>query len=150
MNILFLSISKIKKISERGIYTDLIREFRNRGNNVYVVSPRERRYKKRTEFSNEEGINILRIKTGNITKINLIEKGISTLLIEKQFLYGIKKYFNNIVFDLIIYSTPPVTFEKIVQYVKERDNARSYLILKDIFPQNAVDLGLLKKADSFS
>jgi glycosyltransferase involved in cell wall biosynthesis len=145
MNILFLSISKIKKISERGIYTDLIREFRNRGNNVYVVSPRERRYKKRTEFSNEEGINILRIKTGNITKINLIEKGISTLLIEKQFLYGIKKYFNNIVFDLIIYSTPPVTFEKIVQYVKERDNARSYLILKDIFPQNAVDLGLLKK-----
>ena len=42
---------------------------------MYVVSPRERRYKKRTEFSNEEGINILRIKTGNITKINLIEKG---------------------------------------------------------------------------
>ena len=145
MNILFLSISRLEKISGRGIYTDLIREFKNRGNNVYVVSPEERWYGKRTEFSKENGINILRIRTGNITKTNLIEKGISTLLIEKQFLNGIKRYFNNVKFDLIIYSTPPVTFEKVVGYVKERDNAKSYLILKDIFPQNAVDLGLLKK-----
>lgn len=48
-------------------------------------------------------------------------------------------------FDLIIYSTPPITFQRAVEYVKERDNAQTYLLLKDIFPQNAVDIGILSK-----
>ena len=33
---------------------------------------------------------------------------------------------------------------KAIEYVKKRDNAKTYLLLKDIFPQNAVDLGMLK------
>ena len=31
-----------------------------------------------------------------------------------------------------------------MRYVKKRDGAKSYLMLKDIFPQNAVDLGMLQ------
>jgi glycosyltransferase involved in cell wall biosynthesis len=33
----------------------------------------------------------------------------------------------------------------VVKYIKKRDNAKTYLLLKDIFPQNAVDLGILTK-----
>ena len=44
-----------------------------------------------------------------------------------------------------MYSTPPITFQKAVKYVKKRDHAKTYLLLKDIFPQNAVDLDLLSK-----
>ena len=36
-------------------------------------------------------------------------------------------------------------FRSVIDYVKKRDNAFSYLLLKDIFPQNAVDMGMLKK-----
>ena len=32
-----------------------------------------------------------------------------------------------------------------MEYVKKRDGAKTYLLLKDIFPQNAVDLGILSK-----
>ena len=32
----------------------------------------------------------------------------------------------------------------LVEYFKKRDNAKTYLMLKDIFPQNAVDLGMMK------
>ena len=46
-------------------------------------------------------------------------------------------------FDLVLYSTPPITLVSAVEYVKKRDGARSYLLLKDIFPQNAVDIGLM-------
>src|SRR5690606_28874945 len=37
----------------------------------------------------------------------------------------------------------PITFCGVVKYLKKRDNLMSYLLLKDIFPQNAIDLNLL-------
>jgi len=67
------------------------------------------------------------------------------LLLEGQFLSAIKRYFADITFDLVIYSTPPITFTKVINYIKARDSAKSYLLLKDIFPQNAVDLKMIKK-----
>ncbi|AIY06294.1 hypothetical protein Plano_2329 [Planococcus sp. PAMC 21323] len=145
MNILFLSIGKLNNIEDRGLYTDLLREFRDNGHQMYIVSPREKRVNKPTEFISENGVNFLKVKIGNITKVNNLEKGISTLCIESLFLKAIKKYFKNIKFDLIIYSTPPITFEKVIGYIKKRDNAKSYLLLKDIFPQNAVDLNMFSK-----
>ena len=45
---------------------------------------------------------------------------------------------------MILYSTPPITFCGVVEYFQKRDNAKTYLMLKDIFPQNAVDLGMMK------
>ena len=42
-------------------------------------------------------------------------------------------------FDLILYSTPPINILKVVRYLKNRSNAITYLLLKDIYPQAAVD-----------
>lgn len=143
MNILFLSLLDFNSFSERNIYCDLLREFIKNGHNVYCVSPTERKNKISTHF--EENGRLLKLKIGNIQKTNIIEKGFSTLLIEPQFIYAIKKYFSDVKFDLVLYSTPPITFCKAVEFVKKRDGAGSYLMLKDIFPQNAVDLGIISK-----
>lgn len=145
MNILFLSIGSLNNIENKGIYTDLMRQFRDNGHQVYIVSPRERRLKKPTEYRKENGVHLLKVKIGNIRQNNLIEKGIATLMIEGQFLRAIKKHFEDITFDLVIYSTPPITFEKVIRYIKKRDKAKSYLLLKDIFPQNAIDLNMFSK-----
>lgn len=145
MNILFLTIYRITSISERNIYTDLIRKFRDEGHRVFVVTPAERRYREDTGLIYDEGVGILRIKTLNFQKINIIEKGIATLLFEQQYKSGIIKYLNDTTFDLIVYSTPPITFTGVIKWIKKRDHATSYLLLKDIFPQNAVDLGMMKK-----
>lgn len=143
MNVLFLSLMGYSSIKNRDIYTDLLREFINQGHKVYIVSPAERRQGIETGLIEEENSTILRVKTGNIQKTNLIEKGISTVMLEPQFVAAIKSFFGDIKFDLILYSTPPITIAKAVEYVKKRDNATTYLMLKDIFPQNAVDLGML-------
>jgi len=142
MNVLFLSIGRLKNIEDKGLYTDLLRQFRKQGHNIFVVSPRERRLNKPTEYVIEDNVHFLRVRIGNITKVSVIEKGISTVLIEKSFLKSIKKFYKDVKFDLVIYSTPPITFEKVISYVKKRDNAKSYLLLKDIFPQNAIDLNM--------
>ncbi|MBQ8308197.1 MAG: glycosyltransferase family 4 protein [Clostridia bacterium] len=146
MNIVFLTIGRMNNIEDHTIYSDLLREFRNNGHNIYVVSANEKRSGGKTEIIDENGVHILRVKIGNITKCGLIEKGISTLKIEGQFIRAIKKYFKDVKFDLVMYSTPPITFAKVVKFIKKRDNAKSYLLLKDIFPQNAIDIGMLTKS----
>lgn len=145
MKVLFLTLVKIKTLDERGIYTDLLRKFRAEGHSVFIVSPTERRDKKKTHLITESGATILNVRTFNLQKTNLIEKGVGTLAIEYQYLNAIKKYFANEKFDLVLYSTPPITFSKVIHFVKKRDNAYSYLLLKDIFPQNAVDMKMLKE-----
>jgi len=65
------------------------------------------------------------------------------IISKKHFKKAVQKYFCNIKFDLVIYPTPPITFAPVVKYIKRRDKCKSYLILRDIFPQNVRDLGLL-------
>ena len=145
MNILFLSLSRFDDINVRGIYSDLMREFIKRGNDVYIASPIERRFGKSTFLIEYDHCQILKIKTLNIQKTNVIEKGIGTLLLAYQFNRAIKKYWGNIRFDLVLYATPPITINGVIESVKKRCGCRSYLMLKDIFPQNAVDLGMIKE-----
>lgn len=142
MNILFLTLGNVTDLSANEIYPDLLRELHKNHHNVYVACGREKRHDLPTELSEECGIHVLRIRIGNITKTNLIEKGISTLTVEHCFRRAIDRYLKDVRFDLVMYSTPPITFSSLIRYLKSRDGAKTYLMLKDIFPQNAVDLGM--------
>jgi glycosyltransferase involved in cell wall biosynthesis len=120
-----------------------MREFTAHGHDVYIASACERRAGKDTHLIQQGGVHLLRVKIGNIQKTGIIEKGISTITLERNFFSAIKKFFKTVKFDLIIYSTPPITFYRVVNYIKKRDNCVAYLLLKDIFPQNAVDIGMM-------
>mgnify|MGYP000596180575 CR=1 FL=1 len=146
MNVLFLTLLDFNSIDERNIYTDLLREFVKQKHNLFVISPVERRKKQGTKLLKTDKVEILKLRIGNTQKTNIIEKGISTISIENQFIYGIKTFFSDVKFDIIIYSTPPITFCNAIKFVKKRDNAKTYLLLKDIFPQNAVDIGIISKS----
>lgn len=144
MNIIFLSIGGLSDLGDNAVYPDLLRYFRDKGHSIHIVCQREKRSKLPTEMLMEHGMKVLRVKTGNITKTNIIEKGVATLMIGMQFKNAINRYFGNIKFDLVLYSTPPITVASTISFLKKRDNAFCYLMLKDIFPQNALDIGLLK------
>lgn len=146
MNIIFISIGGLNNLNDNAVYPDLLRKFRDNGHNVYIVCQREKRFGLPTEMNIEYGMKVLRIKTGNITKVGFIEKGISTLIIGHQFKKEINKYFGCVKFDIILYSTPPITVSSTVKYLKRKSNSFSYLMLKDIFPQNAIDLGILSES----
>lgn len=148
MNILFLTMSSgFANIEGRGIYTDLMRKFRNEGHEVYIIHPNERRNGRPTEVKTEGRIHCLGVRTLNVTKTNVVEKGIGQLMLESQFKRALKKFFGNVKFDIILYSTPPITFNKVIKYAKKASGGRAmtYLLLKDIFPQNAVDMNMLSK-----
>ena len=143
---MFITLFDIRDINNNGIYEDLLREFYKNDHSVYIVSPTERRNKEKTHIIEKNNCKILKVRTGNIQKTNFIEKGIATVALETRFISAVKKYYSDIKFDLILYSTPPVTLVRPVEFIKRRDGAKTYLLLKDIFPQNAVDIGILSKS----
>lgn len=133
-------------ISDEGIYPSLLRKFREEGWDIYIVAPRERSLEMKTELVESNGASILGVKTLNLQKTNVIEKGLGQVSIELLYKRAIKKYLNAIHFDLILYSTPPITFPNVISYLKKNNpKAKTYLLLKDIFPQNAVDIGMMSK-----
>ena len=141
MNILFLSLMPYRSIQERDIYTDQLRIFLRNGHRVVILSPTEQK----EQVIKEENCTIYCVPTGKIEKAGFLQKGINTVLIEPRMKAAIKKHLSHLRFDLVLYPTPPITFVGAVEYVKKRDGAKTYLMLKDIFPQNALDIGIMSR-----
>ena len=145
MKILFLSISPIAHVDGHSISMDLLRELHKKGHDIYIVAGLPKQDDRDTFLTEEAGCKILRVRIGGNKKANLITKGITTVMLPKRYVRAVKKYYSDVKFDLVLYPTPPITHCDTVKFIKKRDGARSYLLLKDIFPQNAVDIGMMKK-----
>lgn len=144
LNILFISLVIFKDLEKRGIYPDLINSFIRKGHHVTILSPIERRDKFNQDVINGDGYTILRYKTLNNTKTNFFEKLLSTLTTDWLMSRAIKRYVKTNI-DFCICATPPVSLVKTVKHVKSKLKAPCYLLLKDIFPDNIVGLGLISK-----
>ena len=150
MNIIFLTMSPIRSVDEGGIFSDLMSKFFDEGHSVTIVSPLERKNGKPTNIVDKGRLKYLNVHTLNLIKANVVEKGIGQILVEGQYKRAIRKYIGKEKYDLILYSTPPITLLGVVKYLKIKNpKAVSYLLLKDIFPQNAVDIGMFGKNSLF-
>ena len=140
MKILFICLGTLYDLGGSSVHIDVIRRLAD-DHEVWLVCKNEH---KQTELTVEYGINVLRVHTLEQKRVGLVKKGIGTILVGPQFKRAVKKHLSNIQFDLILYTTPPVTFTNVIRYAKNNNhNAVTYLMLKDIFPQNAVDIGIL-------
>lgn len=146
MNVIFLTLGRLTSLKENSIYHDLMREFVRRGDDVYIVTPAERRSKGVTELYKSDGAHFLKVRTLNVQKTSMIERGLGMVMLEWQYNRAIKKYLGDIKFDIVLYTTPPITLANVVKALKKRNpDTFTYLLLKDIFPQNAVDMGVFSK-----
>lgn len=144
MKVLFISISFPKENEGNNIYTDLAEELSKKHNLTVLVAEQSNNIQK-TLFTKERGFEVLRVKTGNMFNVNLIEKAISYITMQSKLKKAIKKYLNKREYDMILFMAPPVTIGSVVKYAMKKYNAFSYLMQKDIFPQNSLDLEILSK-----
>ena len=141
MKILYLTLSKID-LQKQGIYADLINALTEAGHTVTLVQACEPKETTETRICEERHVRILKVPVGSLFGVNFIKKGINTVLIAPKCKAAIRRYLGSEPFDLVLYATPPITFAGVVRFAKKRYGCRSFLMLKDIFPQNAVDIGL--------
>ena len=144
MKVLYIATSFPEPNKGATIYTDLAEALFESGHEVTVAVSEQSKNKQSTEIQKERGFEVLRIVTGNYYDVGLIEKGITTLKIPILIRKGITKYLDDREFDMILFEAPPVTNAGLVAWAKKKFNCPAYLMLKDIFPQNAADLGILK------
>ena len=143
MKLIFLALAYPKIPNSSNLYTDLMEEFRNQGHEIFVVAPANN--ENEAGLIQEEGIHVIRVKTLPLLNVNPIQKGIANVLLPFQYKKAIKKYFKSETLDLIIMPTPPISLVDVSSWLKKKYKSKLYLILRDIFPQNAVDLGMMKK-----
>lgn len=145
MRVLYIATSFPEPNKGATIYTDLAEALYEAGHEITVAVSEQARNLSQTQMKKERGFDVLRVVTGNYYDVGLIEKGITTLRIPTLMKKGISKYLSNRKFDFILYEAPPVTNASLVSWAKIKFQCPSYLMLKDIFPQNAADIGIMKK-----
>ncbi len=150
MNILLITDSYPPEIrSASHLMQELAEGLRDRGFNVYVATTypeynltEEERNREYPEFSDEEGIKVLRVKTLPHHKVNFVIRGISQVSMPYIFFNKIRKYLDKT--DVIVVYSPPLPLANLGAKLKKFFNAKLILNVQDIFPQNAIDLGILR------
>ena len=141
MKVLLLTIANKKS---QKMNRDIALEFMKNGHEVFIVCPADDINKPSNSFKKIEDLNYLFVKTGySAGKVNIIKKIYNMMTIDFYYKKAIKKAkLSNV--NLILYSTPPITLVNTISWAKKNFHAKTYLMLKDIFPQNAVDMGMMK------
>jgi glycosyltransferase involved in cell wall biosynthesis len=91
-----------------------------------------------------ENLEVIFFQNGPIKNINRFKRAINESLLPFNIL-RIKKIILDFNIDGIIYYSPSIFFGYAVKKLKKLLGVKSYLILRDIFPDWAVDHGLIKK-----
>ncbi len=149
MHILLVSVSYPPEVrSASDLMYELATELKSRGHKVTVLT----RYpesnleqQSRTAgfdlFANENGVSVFRVKTLSRKKFGYFGRGLSELIMPFLFLKVAFRQIKQI--DRVIVYSPPLTLGLVGTFLK-RKNVRFLLNIQDLFPQNAVDLGILK------
>lgn len=141
MNVLLLSVYEIGNSDSGYIYADLVREFALHGHNVVAVCPTS---SENESFVDKNGVKIIKIKNGQIQKTGKIKKVVNLLTLESRTIKTVKRNTRTIKFDLVVYMSSNLSYVKTAAYFKKRDGAKNYMLQKDIFPQNAVDMEMMR------
>ncbi len=151
MNILLITSSYPPEIrSSSHLMQELAEELRDRTYDVTVVTsyPNHNLSPDSTDIffenlTNENGIKVLRVKTLPLHMVNYFIRGFSHLILPYIFLHNIKKYIKHKI-DIVIVYSPPLPLSIVGSRLKKTLKAKFILNVQDIFPQNAIDIGMLK------
>jgi len=141
MRILFFTLVQMTSINDRGIYADMVKEFIKKGHHIDYFFPLSKPFKKNGENYSLNSIIInQKIQKTN----NFILKYLSYKKIEKYLSKTILNLKDH--YDLLIIATPSIFQSNIVKAFKYKfQKSKVLLLLKDIFPDNALDLNIIKK-----
>lgn len=127
---------------------ELAQELQRRGHEITVITTwpeynldQATARKAFNELEIEEGIRVIRVKTLPHHNVNYIVRGLSQLLMPLQFL--IKLWRNKIKPQASIVYSPPLPLALVGSWLR-RSGVRYLLNIQDLFPQNAIDLGILR------
>jgi len=124
---------------------DLANEFVAQGHDPLIICPTH-------EISDlyccweHENVHVLSIKAPNRRDLGYVRRTLAELCMPYCAMRALMKSpYKNVIFDGVIWYSPSIFHGPLVKAIKQKSHCRSYLVLRDIFPEWAVDMGLLGK-----
>lgn len=131
------------KVAAKMIH-ELALQLQKMGHEPWVLTPVPLQKEKwlKTQFDN---VNVLYFRSGEIKNTGKIKRAVNETLLSWQAWQAGKDFFKQNTFNGIIYYSPTIFWGSLVGKLCSLWKCKSYLILRDIFPQWTVDNGLLSK-----
>lgn len=130
--------------SSAKIMYDLARYLRLTGHEVSVITT-SNDITETHEIVIEDGIQILRVKSGKINGANKLVRLYNEFFLSSRIWRTGKNFITNNRCDLVIWYSPTIFFGPLIKKLKSHYNCSGYLVLRDIFPQWALDTGILRR-----
>lgn len=140
--LLFMALGYPHADADGTVYTDLAIALARWGADVRVVAPASS--DGFTGVRSEQGVTVLRAHVDEFQNVGRVRKALTYLSLPRRFGRTLRRFGGEWTPDWLVVYTPPVTLAPLVSQLKRRLRCRTYLILHDLFPRNAVDLGLFR------
>jgi glycosyltransferase involved in cell wall biosynthesis len=122
---------------------DLSIEFIRRGHVVTVITPQC--LSKDKEILNIDGVQIRLFPSPQIKNVSKWKRAFNEFMLPWRAWRHDKKFFRSTSHDLIVFYSPCIFWAPLIYRLKKIWKAPAYLILRDFFPQWAIDIGMLRE-----
>jgi glycosyltransferase involved in cell wall biosynthesis len=126
------------------MYHDLAKELIQQGHQVTVITPHFDKKQSRLLENSLEGVTVWRFFSGQIKDVPKVTRAVNETLLSYNAWRAVKEKIKEDTFDGVIYYSPSIFFGSLVSKIKKRCQCSSYLVLRDFFPQWAIDSGLMR------
>jgi O26-antigen biosynthesis N-acetyl-L-fucosamine transferase len=123
---------------------DLAMAICSRDNEAIILAPSDT-ISEKIETSREDGVLVVRVKTGAIKGTNNVARATREARLSGMLWNAAQDFLRQNPCDLIIFYSPTIFFGPLVRRLKRLWSCPAYLILRDIFPDWALDAGILRK-----
>lgn len=123
---------------------DLALEFVRQDHSVTVITPSDA-LRVPITVSEEDGVTVTRVRIGEIKSTNKILRLWRESRLSANVWSNAERFFRENPCDLVIFYSPTIFWGDLVMRLKSLWRCQSYLVHRDIFPQWAVEAGLLRE-----
>ena len=123
---------------------ELAIELVKKNHRVAVATP-DFRLSTKYESALIDGVEVHRFQCPNVKDESKLKRAINETFLSWFAWKNLRPVLNKNSFDLIVYYSPSIFFGPLVSKLKKKWNAKSYLVLRDVFPQWVIDHGLIKE-----
>ena len=127
------------------MFHELALELKKKGHEPIVITPGKHYQKAKLTIEYYEGIEIWRFRTGQTRGVGHVKRAINESLLSFNCWRAIAPKVQLAPFDGVINYSPTIFFGMLVNKLKKNPSCKSYLILRDMFPQWVIDEGMIKE-----
>lgn len=124
---------------------DLSEELVRQGVSLLVIVP-DANISNAWELEEINSVQLLRLNSPRMKGVGYIRRTLAEMVMPFKMIRGLQKSpFNNVKWEGVIFYSPSIFHGPLISKLKKSNDSKVYLIVRDIFPDWALDLGLLRK-----